>query len=81
MKVTDEVPEPGAGMLAGLKLAVTPTGRPVAEREIAASNLPEIALVMVELPDAPAATVSDAGFAVSAKLDETFVTVRLMVTV
>src|SRR5580658_2271370 len=35
LKVTVELPDPGAAIEVGLKVAVTPDGRPLAEREIA----------------------------------------------
>src|SRR5580658_5074013 len=59
-----DVPEPGAGM--GLGLKVSPVGDD--DNVIAASKPPEIAAVMVELPELPAATVIELGFAVSVKL-------------
>ena len=43
-------PDPGAAMLAGLKLVVMPDGTPVAENEIAALNEPESVTVTVEYP-------------------------------
>ena len=43
-------PEPGAGMELGLKLTVTLLGWPLADKEIAESNPPVTALVMVEVP-------------------------------
>ncbi len=60
-------PEPGAGMLAGLKLDVTPEGKPLADSEIAASNPSKTAVVIVAVPELPAGTVSDAGFASTEK--------------
>lgn len=41
-------PEPGAGMELGLKLTVTLLGWPLADKEIAESNPPEIVVVIVE---------------------------------
>jgi hypothetical protein len=60
-------PEPGAGMLAGVKLAVTPEGKPPAERAIAELNPPEMAAVIVEFPEPPGATMTEAGLADSEK--------------
>ena len=51
--VAVDVPEPGAAMDDGLKLTVTPVGWPLAVKAIAASNPPETAVVMVEVPLAP----------------------------
>jgi hypothetical protein len=45
-----ELPAPGAVIEAGLKLAVTPAGNPVAEREIAALKPPLTVVEIVELP-------------------------------
>ena len=45
-----EVPEPGAGMVLGLKLTVVPDGIPEAERAIALLNPPLMAVVMVDVP-------------------------------
>ncbi len=52
-----DVPEPGAAMLAGEKLAVTPEGRPLAESEIEELKPPEMVVVIVEVPDEPCVTV------------------------
>ncbi len=65
VKVDD--PDPGAAISAGLNVAVTPEGKPLADSEIALSNPPEMAAVMVELPEPPWATVRDAGLADSEK--------------
>ena len=77
-------PEPGAGMLVGLKPAVTPEGKPLAERAIAELNPPEMAAVIEEVPELPGATVSEAGLAEREKpgvpLDVT-VSVTLVVSV
>ena len=45
-----EPPEPGAGIVCGLKLTVVPVGIPEADRLMALLNPPLIAVVMVELP-------------------------------
>ncbi len=62
-----DVPEPGAAIEAGVKLAVTPAGMPLAERETAELKPPETAVVSVELPVAPVLTESDEGDAVMEK--------------
>src|SRR3954452_16357118 len=82
VKVTVEVPEPGAAIEAGLKEAVTPAGRPEAEREMAEVKPPEAAGVMVELPEALRATETALGDAEMVKSGvATAVTVRLTVAV
>ncbi len=43
--VKSDVPEPGAAMVAGLKLPVTPDGKPLAERATAPLNPPETVVV------------------------------------
>ena len=53
VRVRVEEPDPGAGMLVGLKLAVTPVGIPLADRATALSNEPRMAAVMVVFPLAP----------------------------
>ncbi len=45
-----ELPAPGAGIVCGLKLTVTPEGRPEADSVMSALNPPLIAVVMVEFP-------------------------------
>lgn len=50
MIVIVEFPEPGAGMVAGLKLTVVPEGAPVADKLIELLNPPLIAVVIVEVP-------------------------------
>jgi len=45
-----EVPEPGAAMLLGEKLMVTPVGSPVPESVMAESKPPETAVVTVAVP-------------------------------
>src|SRR5580698_125996 len=54
-------------MPAGLKLAVAPEGRPLADNAIAASKLPEMLAVMVDCPEPSGATVKAFGFADSEK--------------
>lgn len=48
-----ELPLPGAAIEAGLKLAVTPEGRPETESEIAELKPPLVAVEMVVLPELP----------------------------
>jgi hypothetical protein len=76
-----EDPEPGAGMELGLKLTVTLLGSPVADKAMAESKPPEIAVVMVEWPEFPASIVSDVGDALMVKLGDVPVTVRETVVV
>jgi hypothetical protein len=45
-----EPPEPGAGIVCGLKVTVVPAGMPEADRLMALLNPPLIAVVMVEVP-------------------------------
>lgn len=63
-----EVPEPGAGMVAGLKVTVVPVGAPAADNAIALLNPPLIVLVIVEVPWLPWATLREVGEAEIAKL-------------
>jgi hypothetical protein len=67
VNVSVEVPDPPE-MLDGLNAAVTPDGKPVAERETALLNPPEGVLVMVEVPVLPWITVTVEGDAESEKL-------------
>jgi len=60
-----EVPEPGDAIEAGLNATVTPVGMPLAVSAIAELNPPETAVVIVEVPVAPALTESDVGDALS----------------
>lgn len=60
--VSFEVPDPGAAIVLGLKVA------PVAFSATAESKLPVMAEVMVEVPELPCATVMDEGLAESEKL-------------
>ena len=50
INVKSDVPEPGAAMEAGLKLAVTPDGTPVAENVMAESNPPDTVVVTTAYP-------------------------------
>jgi hypothetical protein len=45
-----ELPEPGAGMVCGLKLTMVPEGTPEAERLIALLKPPLTVVKMVEVP-------------------------------
>lgn len=55
------LPLPGAAMLMGLKLTVTPFGWPVALKPIAELNPPEMTLVIVDVPLLPCMTETEAG--------------------
>jgi len=69
-------------MLAGLKLAVTPLGRPLAERATAPLNPPAVAEVMVVVAPVPCCAVTEAGLAVSVMLGDVLeVTVSEMAVV
>ena len=65
-----ELPEPGAGIVLGLKLTVVPEGAPVAVRLMALLNPPLMAVVIVELPWVPCTTLSEAGLADTVKLGD-----------
>src|SRR5207302_1752277 len=67
-KVRVELPLPGAAMDVGLKLAVTPEGRPEADSAIAELNPPLTVVEMVVLPELPWATDKLAGEALKVKL-------------
>lgn len=56
-----EVPEPGAAIEVGLKVAVTPVGAPLAVNAIAELKPPETAVVIVELPLLPCTTETEVG--------------------
>lgn len=45
-----ELPEPGAGIVTGLKLTVVPVGAPVADNVMALLNPPLTAVVTVDVP-------------------------------
>lgn len=75
-----EVPAPGAGMVAGLKLTVVPVGAPVAVRLIALLKPPLIAVVIVDVPWVPWAMLTDVGDAAIVKLAGA-VTTNVTVTV
>jgi hypothetical protein len=50
VRVKFDVPEPGAAIEVGLKLPVTPDGKPVADKAIDALKPPEIAVVTTAKP-------------------------------
>ena len=56
-----EVPEPGAGMGVGLKLTLTPDGWPLAVRATPESKLPEMTVVMDDVPLLPWTTEIELG--------------------
>jgi hypothetical protein len=65
-------------MLAGLKLAVTPVGNPLADRATALLNPPVTVLVIVDVPAVLCFTLNEAGLAESVKPGATpLVTVKL----
>ena len=78
-KVRVELPLPGAAMEAGLKLAVTPEGKPEADNETAELNPPLTAVEIVVLPEAPWTIDTLAGEALTLKSG--CVTVSAIVTV
>jgi len=66
-KVRVELPPPGAAMETGLKLAVTPAGNPEADNETAELKPPLTVVEIVEVPEEPWVTLSEAGVAVTVK--------------
>ena len=56
-----EAPEPGAGMILGLKVIVTPLGAPVADRLIGLLKPLVSDVVMVDVPWFPGATLNELG--------------------
>jgi hypothetical protein len=62
------VPDPGAGIVDGAKLTVTPLGCPLAEKDTAELNPPLIEEVMVAVPESPAVTAKLCELAASEKL-------------
>ena len=72
-----DVPEPGAGIELGLKLTLTRDPWPLADKAMAELKPPEIAVVIVDFPELPRATLSDEALMV--KLG--FVPVTVSVTV
>ncbi len=57
------MPEPGAAIEVGLKLAVTPDGKPVAVSAMAELKPPETVVVIVEVPLLPEVTATVVGSA------------------
>ena len=70
------LPLPGAAMLVGAKLAVTPIGDPLTDNVIAELNPGPFAVVKVIVPDPPGAILALVAFGDSVKLGKT---VRLRV--
>ena len=62
-----DVPEPGAAIDVGLKVAVTPAGWPLADNATAELNPPETVVVMAEVPLLPCTTDTEVGEAASVK--------------
>lgn len=56
-----EVPEPGAAIDVGLKLTATPVGWPLADKAMAELKPSEMAVVIVDIPLLPCATVTELG--------------------
>ncbi len=74
-------PAPGAAMLAGAKLAVTPVGNPVAERATAELKPPEVVTAMLTGAVPERVTLTVDGVAVSPRPDAGAVTVSATVAV
>lgn len=66
-KVRVELPLPGAAIEAGLKLAVTPEGRPAPDKETVELNPPLTVIETVVLPELPWVTDRLAGETLIAK--------------
>src|SRR5215469_11707237 len=60
-------PEPGAAIGVGLKRTVVPVGAPLADRLMALLKPPLTVVVMVEVPWAPCATLTERGVALMLK--------------
>ena len=67
LKVSVELPEPGAAIDVGLKLAVTPAGSPLAESDTAELKPPETVVETVVVFVPPCATETVVGDALTAK--------------
>lgn len=80
VRVTVDVPEPGAAMDVGLKLTVTPVGWPDADNPMAELKEPDTAVVMTDVPLLPCATETAFGEAEMLKFAGP-VTTRLTVVV
>jgi hypothetical protein len=74
-----ELPDPGAGIVAGLNLTVVPGGMPAAERLTELLKRPLITVVMVEVPRIPCMTLREVGEAETENPAEP-VTVNVTVT-
>jgi hypothetical protein len=74
-----DVPDPGAAIELGLKLTVTRDPWPLVDKPIAELKPPETAVVMVDLPELPLATLIDVGEVLMVKFPP--VTVRVTVVV
>ena len=72
-------PEPGAAIGLGLKLTVVPVGAPLADRLTALLKPPLTVVVMVEVPWAPCATLTEAGAALMVKSGAVTVSVTVVV--
>jgi hypothetical protein len=81
LTVMVDVPEPGAAMELGLKVTLWAPPCPEADKPIAESKPPEIAVVIVDLPELPLATLIDVGDALMVKLGVVPVTVSKTVVV
>ncbi|HEV3039125.1 MAG TPA: hypothetical protein VHA33_15200 [Candidatus Angelobacter sp.] len=68
VNVRVELPLPGAAIELGLKLVVTPAGRPDTDNEIAELNPPLTVVEIVLLPDEPCTTDRLVGEALNVKL-------------
>ena len=73
-----ELPEPGAGIVLGLKLTVVPVGAPVADRLIELLKPPLTVVVIVDVPGLPWPMVREEGEAEIVKFPVA-VTVRVVV--
>ena len=80
VRVSVDVPDPGAAMVVLLKLKVTPEGWPEADKPMAELKDPEMAVVMVDVPLLPRATETAVGDAEMVKFAGP-TTVRLSVVV
>ena len=59
--VSEDDPEPGAAILAGLKLTVVPAGKPEAESEMLELKLPVMEVDIVTLAELPGVAFKVAG--------------------
>jgi hypothetical protein len=65
-----EIPEPGAGMVCGIKIAVVPGGKPATERLMGALKSPLMVAVILEDPFLPSWIVSADGKAEIVKVPD-----------